>query len=155
MNRIHFFKNFPNNKYNCHICLSKFDSSRDISCFNLSINGVRIEPAMDREPWRHKIPWFFFRENRVYSASLILLLKFYTEEVLPIITLNVKTKLFLWRVICSQRLISELNLVNRYLETRQALLDAVRTDKCALTLCATGQGSRDRGEAVNMVGKGN
>ena len=34
--------------------------------------------------------------------------------------------------------------MNRYLETRQALLDAVRTDKCALALCATGQGSRDR-----------
>lgn len=43
--------------------------------------------------------------------------------------------------------------MNRYLETRQALLDAVRTDKCALALCATGQGSRDR-EAVNTVGKG-
>lgn len=44
--------------------------------------------------------------------------------------------------------------MNRYLETRQALLDAVRTEKCALALCATGQVSRD-GEAINMVGKGN
>lgn len=44
--------------------------------------------------------------------------------------------------------------MNRHLETRQALLDAVGTDKCALALCAIGQGSRD-GEAINMVGKGN